>query len=56
MLEMLSTETPLSVRPADMSHATIRGVNTTPMTLEAEALHTAAGTLPRAIDVNAIED
>ena len=27
-----------------------------PITLEAEALHTAAGTFPRAIEVKAIED
>ena len=35
---------------------TSSGVNTTPMRFDAEALTIAPGTLPRAIEVNAIDD
>src|SRR4029079_8012882 len=39
-----------------ISAATSSGVSTMPIRLENDALHTAARTLPRAIDVNAIDD
>ena len=39
-----------------MSSTTNSGVSTTPSMLDNEALTMAAGTLPCAIDVNAIED
>ena len=39
-----------------ISKATRAGVATTPKRLETEALHSAAGTLPRAIEVKAIDD
>jgi len=38
------------------SSATSSGVANTPSRFDADALQTAAGTLPRAIAVNAIED
>ena len=42
--------------PVPASRASSNGVRKTPSRLDSEALHTAAGTLPRAIEVKAIED
>ena len=39
-----------------ISRPTSSGVRKMPSKFEAEALHTAAGTLPRAIEVKAIDD
>ncbi|MNR54706.1 hypothetical protein D3C85_1749390 [compost metagenome] len=39
-----------------ISNCTSSGVRNTPIRLEAEALHTAAGMLPRASEVKAMED
>jgi hypothetical protein len=38
------------------SSAVSTGVSATPTRLDSDALHSAAGTLPRAIEVKAIED
>ncbi len=54
------SRTPSSGEPAPPCTAsnrpTRRGVSTMPIRLDSEALTTAAGTLPPAIEVNAIDD
>ena len=54
---MLSTARVLKPPPFESrSSTTSSGVRTMPKRLETEALHRAAATLPRAIEVKAIED
>ena len=56
MLPIESSEAAAPARSVETSSPTSSGVTNTPSRVEADALHTAAGMLPRAIDVKAMAD